>query len=80
MTNIHPLLMTQQTKIPVGTQVRLPSTGEVGIVIHTWPDAEMRCDDCYVAFFGQSFPAGKPDEIPYVLRYLATTLEIFPQG
>ena len=66
--------MTYKTTIPVGTRVRL-STGEVGIVIHTWTDAEMECDDCYVAFFGDSFPVGKPDCIPYVLRYLATSLE-----
>ena len=70
--------MTHEPAIPVGTKVRLPSTGEVGIVIHTWLDAEMQCADCYVAFFGQSFPAGKPDEIPYVLRYLATSLEPLP--
>lgn len=70
--------MTHEPAIPIGTKVRLPSTGEVGIVIHTCLDAEMQCADCYVAFFGRSFPAGKPDEIPYVLRYLATSLELEP--
>ena len=30
--------------------------------------------DCYIAFFGDAFPDGKPDEKPYVLRYAAVGL------
>lgn len=30
--------------------------------------------DCYVAFFGDEFPNGKPSEKPYVLRYAVTSL------
>jgi hypothetical protein len=70
--------MTPALTFPVGTKVIHRGTGEIGIVIHTWPEEEMQCDDCYVAFFGYSFPVGKPDEIPYVLRYLATSLEALP--
>ncbi len=69
-------MMPPEPPISVGDKVRRPSSGEVGIVIHTWPNDEMQCTDCYVAFFGQTFPVGKPHEIPYVLRYLATSLEL----
>ena len=50
---------------------------EVGIIIHAWKDSEVEVTDCYVAFFGQSWPSidEKPDDKPYVLRYFLSTLE-----
>ena len=58
-----------------GTRVRLDSTGEVGVVVHTWFNPEIGMDDCYVAFFGTEFPDGQPNGIPYVLRYAANSLD-----
>lgn len=63
-------------KLPIGTKVRLGATGEVGIVICTWYEKEIDAEDCYIAFLGQEFPAGKPPEIPYVLRYASAGLEV----
>ena len=63
-------------KLPAGTKVKLISTGEVGVIICGWIDQVMD-DDYYVAFFGQSFPSGKPSDKPYVLRYAGMSLEIF---
>jgi hypothetical protein len=57
-----------------GDRVALVSTGERGIVIHTWHAEEIGGEDCYVAFFGKAFPKGKPRRIPYVLRYAASSL------
>ena len=61
--------------IEVGNRVRLESTGECGIVLHTWRN-DVGDVDCYVAFFGDEFP--RRDEqlarIPYVLRYGAVSL------
>ena len=50
---------------------------EVGIIVHAWLDQELSAIDCYVAFFGETWPAPneKPKEIPYVLRYLLSSLE-----
>ena len=62
-------------KILSGVKVRHPGTNEVGIVVHTWYKPTIDETDCYIAFFGQSFPEGKPTEKPYVLRYAATSLE-----
>jgi len=66
--------MTEESNLHVGTKVRLESTGEVGVVIHTWHNAELGDLDCYVAFFGMSYPSGEPKQLPYVLRYLASSL------
>ena len=65
-----------------GTKVRLDSlvndndeaTPEFGVVVHCWEEPEIGFHDCYVAFFGDAFPAGKPAEMPYVLRYAAISL------
>jgi len=46
---------------------------ECGIVIHTWDDNGIQ--DCYVAFFGDKFPVGKPETKPYILRYWAGSLK-----
>ena len=59
----------------VGDKVRLKSTGEVGIVIHSWHDTQLSVQDNYIAFFGDEIPSGEPEAIPYVLRYLSSSLE-----
>lgn len=62
--------------IKPGTKVRLPSTGEYGIVVHCWYSEEIYDYDCYVAFYGTSFPDDKTDCRPYIFRYAAVALEI----
>ncbi|WP_243455637.1 hypothetical protein [Sphingosinicella sp. BN140058] len=49
-------------------------TSEFGVVVHCWLDDEIGMYDCYVAFFGDELPTGKPIETPYVLRYAAVGL------
>jgi hypothetical protein len=69
-----------------GTKVRLDSlvndddatTAEFGVVVHCWLDDAIGMFDCYVAFFGESFPDGEPADKPYVLRYAATSLTVIP--
>lgn len=53
------------------------STCEVGIIVHAWIDKDLEATDCYVAFFGNEWPAlgNKPEQIPYVLRYFLSSLE-----
>jgi hypothetical protein len=74
--------VSQNRYIPSGTRVRLDSlddnhlTTELGVVVHCWLDNEIGVFDCYVAFFGDTFPAGKPAEKPYLLRYAATSLTV----
>jgi hypothetical protein len=68
-----------------GTPVRLinhlDETWEVGVVVHCWLDEEIGAYDCYVAFFGDTIPAGRPAEKPYVLRYASTSLTVVdPRG
>lgn len=64
--------------LPPGTGVRYDGLGdgrcEYGVVVHCWLDGEIGGYDCYVAFFGDSIPEGRPDEKPYVLRYAAASL------
>lgn len=61
-----------------GTRVRLNGAGserpEYGVVVHCWLDDEIGMHDCYVAFFGDEVPKGRPDETPYILRYAARSL------
>jgi hypothetical protein len=59
-----------------GTRVRLPETGEVGIVIYSWHNEEINAEDNYVVFFGTEFPEAQPTQIPYVLRYATPGLEV----
>jgi len=61
-------------RLEVGQKVRIPSTGEVGVIIHTWLD-ECGDQDAYIAFFGLEFPSGKTD-MPYTLRYYTAGLEV----
>ncbi len=57
-----------------GDRVLLDSSGECGIVVHTWACEEFD-EDCYVAFFGDRFPlADEAPSKPYILRYFATSL------
>jgi len=61
-----------------GDRVVLRSTGECGVILHSWTD-EHGDEDCYIAFFGQHFPApGQVIEKPYVLRYYAMSLRRAP--
>lgn len=63
-----------------GQMVRHKSTGEVGIVVRTWYNEELDAQDCYVCFDDGGNPYFDPDDKcgPYVLRYLASTLEPLP--
>ena len=58
------------------TKVKLPSTGEYGIVTHCWYNDKIFDFDCYVAFYGTSFPDRETECLPYILRYGAVSLEI----
>ena len=53
------------------------SSCEVGIIVHAWIDPDLEATDCYVAFFGNTWPlpGEKPNQIPYVLRYFLSSLE-----
>lgn len=72
--------------IPPGTPVRLDNVvnceddsvhSEYGVVVHCWFEEEIDGWDCYITFFGKKPPTtGKPDELPYVLRYSAQSLEV----
>lgn len=67
--------------LPPGTHVRydgLEEGGpEYGVVIHCWLNEEIDGGyDCYVAFFGNEQPTGKPAGKPYVLRYASTSLTV----
>jgi hypothetical protein len=66
--------------LPAGTKVRyggLEEDGpEFGVVVHCWMSEEIGGYDCYVAFFGNEFPSGRPKQKPYVLRYAASSLNV----
>ena len=63
-----------------GTKVRydgLQNGGpEYGVVVHCWFNDEIGIHDCYVAFFGNEQPVGRPSEKPYILRYASTSLTV----
>ena len=52
---------------------------EYGVVVHCWLDDEIGGYDCYVAFFGEEQPSGKPSDRPYILRYATTSLVVLDQ-
>jgi len=58
--------------IKPGDKVRHVSTGELGIVVHTWDDKGIL--DAYVAFFGYDEPQDVLAERPYILRYCTLSL------
>jgi hypothetical protein len=70
--------MTDDRFIQPGTKVRYDGTGqsEFGVVVHSWMNPEICGHDCYVAFFGNSFPTDAPAEKPYVLRYASVSLTV----
>lgn len=76
--------MGQDVMRAPGTRVQLDAyvndddtiTSEFGVVVHCWLDEEIGSFDCYVAFFGNEFPNGKPPEKPYILRYASTSLTV----
>lgn len=66
-----------------GTRVRFDGLSEgepeYGVVIHCWYNDEIYGHDCYVAFFGESWPVNEPEEKPYVLRYAVVSLNVIEQ-
>ncbi len=67
--------------IPPGTRVRYDGFGEeygpeYGVVVHCWFDDEIHGYDCYIAFFGDQQPTGKPTRMPYVLRYASSSVTV----
>jgi hypothetical protein len=64
--------------LPIGTKVRYDGSGqpEFGVVVYCWMSEDIRGYDCYVAFFGNEFPSGPPQQRPYVLRYAASSLDV----
>ena len=66
--------------LPTGTKVRFDGLEEsepgFGIVVHCWMSEEIGGYDCYVAFFGNEFPSGPPKQLPYILRYAASSLTV----
>jgi len=50
------------------------SKREVGVVVHCWFNYQIDEEDCYVAFFGASFPYGSEPDPPYILRYASSVL------
>jgi hypothetical protein len=64
-----------------GDRVTLASSGECGIIVHSWASGDLGDqEDCYVAFFGTAFPPPgiAPQQIPYILRYAASSLRRAP--
>jgi hypothetical protein len=62
-----------------GTPVRYDGSEdgpEYGVVVHCWRNDEVQTHDCYIAFFGNEQPTGKPSTKPYVLRYLSKSLKV----
>ncbi len=71
--------MREDIPLPPGTRVRydgLEDGPEFGVVVHSWFNDEIGGYDCYVAFFGDSIPAGAPVLKPYVLRYASSSLVV----
>ena len=68
--------------LSAGTRVCMPWEDEegnlepeVGVVVHCWLDEGLGFHDCYVAFFGDSFPSASPSDAPYILKYASTSLD-----
>jgi hypothetical protein len=72
----------RKTDFRPGDEVVLISTGECGVVVSAWHEAEAFGHDHYVAFFGARFPAPgtKPRKPPYVLRCSETSLRAAVTG
>jgi hypothetical protein len=85
---LYQLLGTQKNRfIKPGTRVRLAIklsddgmvTPQSGIVIHCWQDKDADHFQCFVAFFGNTLPRGKPSNEPYIVRHKAISLEEIPE-
>jgi hypothetical protein len=71
--------------LKIGDRVRLRATRECGIVLLVWTN-EHGDRDCYVAFYGKSFPKRammlrrqkRDPKRPYMLRYYDSSLERVP--
>jgi len=73
------MAMRSDIYLPPGTRVRrddVEGSAEFGVVIHCWLSEEICAHDCYVAFFGDALPEGRPNEKPYVLRYASVSLTV----
>ena len=51
---------------------------EEGFVVACWFDEVIEAYDCYVVFLGRVDPQGKPEGVPYVLRFATTSLTVMP--
>lgn len=74
--------MDQRPTFAAGDKVILDSTGECGVVVHSWMSEELvGAEDCVVAFFGAAFPEpGRPPaNKPYLLRYFTSSLRRAPR-
>lgn len=49
---------------------------EFGVVVHCWFEEDIQGYDCFVAFFGDNEPSGRPKAKPYLLRYAVTSLTV----
>lgn len=52
---------------------------EFGVIVYAWWDDFMQEIDCYIAFHGETFLQGVPEEKPYVLRYYLFGLEFIDE-
>ena len=62
-------------KFNTGQKVKLISTGEVGVIICSWLNDDLDCSEYYIAFIGTKFTSNMPENPPYVLKYLESSLE-----
>jgi hypothetical protein len=65
--------ITEDRHLPPGTRVRLEGhrddgVREHGIVVACWQDNELSGHDCYVAYFENEWPSGKPVNRPGIVR------------
>lgn len=64
----------QEGPFEIGTRVRLPSTGEYGVVV--WNQEAVDGLRCWVAFYGTKKPKGSLQGKPYILNYADSSLEV----
>jgi len=56
-------------------------SGETGIVVRTWLNETLQCQECYVCFDDGGNPEQEPgDCAPYILTYLCSTLVLIKDG
>jgi len=65
----------------VGDRVYHGGSGETGIVVRTWLNETLQCQECYVCFDDGGNPEQEPgDCAPYILTYLCSTLVLIKDG